>query len=144
MELWRLVTVRLLYTGYWGIGEYIIDLYLYTSQQTHLYNIDPTSSTLVRRCTNVIKMYCVHNVHWFLHSLVRGFVKLKKSKNPRKTRKWVGGSSPNSDFNFFWKCCVFCVVFMFPIVSKKKKKLDRRVGGLGLTNPSFSRIFWFF
>ena len=39
--------------------------------------------------------------------------------------------------------CVFCVVFMFPIVSKKKK-LDSEVGGWCLTNPSFSRIFIFF
>ena len=31
---------------------------------------------------------------------VRGFVKLTKIKNTRKTRKWVGGSSPNSDFHF--------------------------------------------
>ena len=37
--------------------------------------------------------------------------------------------------------CVFCVVFMLPIVSKKIKKLDGGVGGWGLANPSFSRIF---
>ena len=33
----------------------------------------------------------------------------------------MGGTSPNSDYNFFWKCCVFCVfcvVFMFPNVSE--------------------------
>ena len=66
---------------------------------------------------------------------LRGFVKLKKSKNPRKTRKWVGGSSPNSEFNFFWKLCVFCVF------SKKIKIMDSGVGGCDLTNPSFSRIF---
>ena len=54
---------------------------------------------------------------------LRGFVKLKKSKNPRKTRKWIGGSSPNSDFYFLGKICLFCVffvVFMFPNDSKKK------------------------
>ena len=51
----------------------------------------------------------------------RGFVKLKQSKNPRKTWKWVGGSSPNSDF-FFWKyyvffrffLCCFLLLYMFP------------------------------
>ena len=47
----------------------------------------------------------------------------------------------NSDFFFFWKYCVFCVVFLAVHVSKKKKQLDRRVGGCGLDNPSFSRIF---
>ena len=26
---------------------------------THLYNVDPTSSTLVEHCTNVILMFCV-------------------------------------------------------------------------------------
>ena len=36
---------------------------------------------------------------------------------------------------------VFCVVFMFHNVSKKNKKMDNEVGGWGLTNPSFSRIF---
>ena len=41
---------------------------------------------------------------------------------------------------------VFCVVFMFPIVSNKKLKMNSGVGGrvCGLTNPSFSRIFGFF
>ena len=54
-------------------------------------------------------------------------------------------SSPNSNFiSFSIFFCVFCVVFMFPIVSKKIKKMDRRVGGYFLTNPSFSRIFEFF
>ena len=42
---------------------------------------------------------------------LRGFVKLKKSKNPRKTRKWVGGSSPNSDLSFFGNFVFFCVAF---------------------------------
>ena len=32
---------------------------------------------------------------------LRGLVKLKKIKKSEKSRKWVGGSSPNSDF-FFW------------------------------------------
>ena len=36
---------------------------------------------------------------------------------------------------------VFCVVFMFQNVSKKNRKLDNGVGGWGLTNLSFSRIF---
>ena len=71
---------------------------------------------------------------------MRGFVKLKKSKNPRKTRKWVGGSNPNSDYFFFLKFCVFGAVLMFPNVSKKDKKLERGC----LTNPGFSRIFGFF
>ena len=48
--------------------------------------------------------------------------RLKKSKNPRKTRKWVGGSSPNLDFfwggNFMF-LCVFCVVYTFPKIREK-------------------------
>ena len=55
----------------------------------------------------------------------------------------MGGSNPNSDLFFSGNVvgffCVFCAVFMFPIVSKKK--MDRRVGVCCLTNPSFSRIF---
>ena len=35
----------------------------------------------------------------------------------------------------------FCVVFFVVHVSKKYKKLARRVGGCYLDNPSFSRIF---
>ena len=38
----------------------------------------------------------------------------------------------------------FCVVFFAVHVSKKKLKLYRRVGGLGLDNPSFSRILGIF
>ena len=53
-----------------------------------------------------------------------GFCQVKKnSKNLRKTRKWVGGSSPNSHCLFFgiFFLFVFRVVFMFPNVSKKIK-----------------------
>ena len=58
----------------------------------------------------------------------KGFVKLKKIKKiTKKSWKWVGGSSPNSDFYFFGRFCVFCVVFMFPNVPKKN--LDWWVGG---------------
>ena len=59
----------------------------------------------------------------------KGFCQVKK--NQRKTRKWVGGSSPNSGFFLFLNLYVFlcfCVVFMFPIVSKKKKIIDSGVG----------------
>ena len=56
---------------------------------------------------------------------------------PTRTFFWGGGGI----LCFF---CVFCVVFMFPNVSKKNEKLDRSGGGWGLINPSFSRIFEFF
>ena len=57
----------------------------------------------------------------------------------------MGGSCPNSDFNFFLKYCVFCVFFiLFSCFQKKIKKLDRGVGEWGLINPSFSQIFGFF
>ena len=58
--------------------------------------------------------------------------------------KLVGGSSPNSDFLFFLEILCFFRVFFFVVhVSKKNKKLDRQVGGIGiLDNPSFSRIFF--
>ena len=49
----------------------------------------------------------------------KGFCQVK---NPRKTRKWVGVSCPNTDYYYFF-------VFM---------------SGLDLTDPSFSRIFGFF
>ena len=59
----------------------------------------------------------------------------------------MGGSSPNSDFNFWGNIVFFrflCVVFMFQNVSKKNKKMENGAGGWCLTNPSFSRIFGFF
>ena len=74
---------------------------------------------------------------------LKGFVKLNKSKNPRKTRKRVGGSSPNSDFYLFSKFCVFLCSFRVSKCFKKKKK-HSRVGVWCLTNPSFSRILGFF
>ena len=43
----------------------------------------------------------------FVMFSLRGFVKLKKSKNPRKTRKWVGGSSPNLDLHLFFNFAFF-------------------------------------
>ena len=57
----------------------------------------------------------------------------------------MDGSSPNSDFNFFLKFCVFFRVFVlfscFKMFPKKLKKMDNGVGGWDPTNPSFSRIF---
>ena len=50
------------------------------------------------------------------------FYQVKKNqKNLRKTRKWVGGSTPTRIIIFLGEFCVFYVVFMFPNVSKKKK-----------------------
>ena len=64
-------------------------------------------------------------------------------RNRRKTRKWVGRSSHNSDFFFFF--LLFFVVFSgFQMFQKKLKKMDRGMGWWGLTNPSFSQIFEFF
>ena len=63
---------------------------------------------------------------------LRGFEKLKK--NPKIREKlgsgWVG-QAPTRIINFFENVvflCVFCVVFLFPNVSKKKKM---NVGGGG-------------
>ena len=61
---------------------------------------------------------------------VKGFVKLKKSKNSEESRKWVGWSSPKSDFCLFFKLCLFvffCIVFMF--LNSSKKKLVIGLGG---------------
>ena len=49
---------------------------------------------------------------------LRGFVNVKKIKKPIKIRKWMGGSSPNSDFNFFLEIMCFCVFFCGFHVSK--------------------------
>ena len=79
--------------------------------------------------------------------LLRGFVKLTKNKKSEKNSEVGGWVKPQLGFffrgEFCGVFCVLCVVVMFPIVSKKNKKLGRRVGGYGLTNPSFSRIFGF-
>ena len=53
------------------------------------------------------------------------------------------GQAPTRIF-FFFKYFIFCAVFFVVHVSKKIKKLDRRVGRYGLDNPSFSRIFVIF
>ena len=62
----------------------------------------------------------------------------------------MGGSRPNSDFYFFQGNFVFfpdflgfCFLCCFHVSQCFKKKSDRVVGGWGLTNPSFSRIFGF-
>ena len=70
--------------------------------------------------------------------MIRGFVKLKKKKNPTKTRRWVGVSGPNSDFLFFGKI-VFSVLFylllyMFLKIIVKKLMGGGGVGGYGLDN----------
>ena len=54
-------------------------------------------------------------------SVLRGFVKLNKSKNPRKPQ--LGFLFILGNFVFLW---FFCVVFMCPNVSKK---MDSGVGG---------------
>ena len=46
------------------------------------------------------------------------------------------GQAPTHFFFFF------CVVFMFPNVSKKNKKLDKGVGGCSLINESFFFDFY--
>ena len=48
-------------------------------------------------------------------SSLKAYVRLNKSKNLRKTRKWVGRSSPNTDF----LCMLFCTYF---------RKMDGEVG----------------
>ena len=49
----------------------------------------------------------------------------------------VGVSSPNSDCFFCdFLCVLLFLLYMF-------KKMDRGVGGRGLADPSFSRIFGF-
>ena len=47
---------------------------------------------------------------------LRGFVKLKKSKNLRKTRKWWVGEAPTRIGMFF--LCVFVLFFIVVHVSK--------------------------
>ena len=42
-----------------------------------------------------------------MFDISKGFCQVKK--NLRKTRKWVGGSSPNSDFNFVLEILCFSV-----------------------------------
>ena len=78
---------------------------------------------------------------------VRGFVKLKNPKIREKLGSGWVGQAPTRIINFLEMLCVLCFLFcvhMLLKVSKKKKKLDRGVGGWGLINPSFSRIFGFF
>ena len=68
---------------------------------------------------------CKHKMFPNMHIAAYGFCQVeKKKKNQRKIRKWVGGSSPNSDFLVGEIVFLLYVVFMFPNVSKKNKKTD--------------------
>ena len=98
----------------------------------HLYNICATSAQRLWRWSNTVqisykKIVFTGNTEHFTFEILcvytlnsqkvylRGFVKLKKSKNLRKTWKWVGGSSPKSDFleGEFCVFCTFCVIVFF-------------------------------
>ena len=76
-------------------------------------------SDLSKWSSTVLK-YCWLMSHFIFNMFKRWYLGVlsswKKSKKPRKTRKCVGGSSPNSDYyhlgdNFVFFVC-FCVVFM--------------------------------
>ena len=56
------------------------------------------------------------------------------------------GQASTLIFFFFNFVFFFCFLCCFPVsnVSKKIKKLDKGMGWWILTNPSYSRIFWFF
>ena len=71
----------------------------------------------------------------------KGFCQVKTIPKIREKlgSGWVE-QAPTGIF-FFLKYCVFCVIFIVVHVSKKNKKLDRRVGGWCLDNPTFARIF---
>ena len=66
---------------------------------------------------------------------------MKKSKKNLEVGGWV---KPQISFLFFGGNFFFFFFHMFPNVIERNKKLDRRVGACGLTNPSFSQIFVFF
>ena len=94
-------------------------------------------------CTRIralLGCFAHHNI--YIAADIRGFVKLKKSKNPRKTRKWVGGSSPNSDFNFFLEMLFFSFIFFAVHVSKKKNGYGG--GWVGSGQSKFFSDFWIF
>ena len=74
--------------------------------------------------------------------VLRGFVKLIfffKSDRNSEVGGWV---KPQLGFLFFGE--ILCGFFFVVNVSKINTKLDRRVGGCDLENPSFSQIFLFF
>ena len=64
----------------------------------------------------------------------KGVCQVKKEfKNPKKTRKWLGGSF----FLIAW-FFGFSVVFLLYML---QKKMDGAVSECSLADPSFSRIF---
>ena len=77
---------------------------------------------------------------------VRVFVKSKKIQESAKNSELGGWVKPQLGFFFFWGGgnFVFFVLFSCFQILKNNWKLDRGLGGCGLTNPGFSRIFWFF
>ena len=54
------------------------------------------------------------------------------------------GQAPTRIFIFWGNVVVFVLFSCFKMFPKKLKKMDNGVGGWGLTNTSFSRIFGFF
>ena len=73
--------------------------------------------------------------------MVRGFVKLKKNQKIRVKlgNGWVG-QAPTRILIFFGNFVYLVLFSCFQLFPKKIKKIDRLVGGWGLTNPRFSRI----
>ena len=75
----------------------------------------------------------------------KGFCQVKKKfKNPRKTRKWVGESSPNSDLIFFLNFCVFVLYFIVVHVTKKCFLIGFRGGWVGSGQAEFFSDFLIF
>ena len=70
--------------------------------------------------------HITRGLEWQIQWLAYGFCQIekKKSKSPRKTQKWVGGASPNSDFYFLGKFCFFVFFVLlscFQILPRKNK-----------------------
>ena len=77
-------------------------------------------------------------------SAMSGFCQVKKIQKSEKNSEVGGWVKPQLGFAFFFENLYFLCFFSscFHVFQKKNKKMDKGMGGCGLTNPSFSRIFF--
>ena len=89
--------------------------------------------------------YMYNELHYWSSISTYGICQVKQIQKSEKNSE-VGGLSPNSDFYFFENVAFFvcfCVVFMFPNVSKQNQM--QGVGGcMGSDQSEFFLNFWMF
>ena len=86
---------------------------------------------------------CFMQQTWYYMVIHTSRLDVLSLKNPRKTRKWVGGSSPNSDYYFYWGnfVCFVCFLCCFHV---SKKKIGFGGGWVGSGQSEFFSDYFTF